>query len=247
MYDSLNDDDEEIRALAASTARRVLVARTKVDVEPETPLVASRRISNLLVEFLREDDQLVVKAIQRLCGSRLTAGTLTPSAAERLQAARQGATALFAVEKQNLFVDNVREAVIWSRVLKRMPKKAITRDHAQALSAWVTEGLESLTIVAGAEKDRPLGWTSKQDVFVLGMQVILAADVLLHWRRVSLRGPVRGSSLRLLLWRLAEAGSQNGLHGMWLKMINQTLQRSILENVGRVGGVLTRVEGKLLA
>jgi hypothetical protein len=247
MYDSLNDDDEEVRSLATSTARRVLVARAGVDVEQEAPLAASRSISNLLVEFLGKDDELVAEAIQRLCGSRLTLGTLTPSAAERLQAARQGGTALFAAEKQNLFVDDVQEAVIWSRVLKRMPKKAITRDHAQALSAWVTEGLETLTIAAGAEKDGPLGWTSKQDVFVLGMQVILAADVLLQWRLVSSKTPVRGSSLRLLLWRLAEAGRQNGLHETWLEMIERILQRSVLRRVGRIGGVLTGVEGKLLA
>lgn len=216
-------------------------------MEQEATLVTSRSISNVLAEFLGEGDKLIVEAIRRLCGSTLIGGVSTPSAAERLQAARHSGTALFAVERQNLFVDDAREAIIWCRMLKQMPKKGITRYLVNALSTWATEGLETLTSEASTQEDGPLGWASKQDVFVFGMQVIMTADVLLQWRRVSSKVPLRGSALRLSLWKLAEAGKTNCLHEMWLEVIHRVLRRSLLDRLCCIGRVLTHVEAKLLS
>lgn len=247
VYDSLTDDDEEIRALATSTANRILTARTGVDAPPAVPLVSSHKISSMLVSLMDKSEMVAVEAVQRLTRSTLREESLTPSAVERLQAAQRIGTALFAVEKQNLFVDEAREAVVWARVLKFAPTKSITRALASALSTWVMESLESLASVAATEEDGPLGWTSKQHMFVFGIQVLLGAGVLLHWRSVGLKMSVSSSSLRLSMWKLAETGRKNGMHDMWLELIDRTLQRSVIRTMCRGGKVLELVERKLAA
>jgi len=211
------------------------------------PLIASRQIANVVLPFMGKGSEIVFAAIQRLCGSKLCGGTLTPSASQRLETARQSGTVLFAVEKQNLYIDDVRESIIWSRTLKQIFTQSIDREAARMLSSWVTDGLESLTNKVDAERVGPLGWTSKRDAFIFGVQVILAADVLLDWRCRSSKVPIRASHLKLSLWRLAEAGRKNGAHHMWLQLIDKILYRSTIHRVRKVGSVLLYVANGVLA
>jgi hypothetical protein len=188
---------------------------------------------------------LAREGLRRLTGSKLLNGCLVPSALQQFsQACREG-TVLFAIEKQNLFVDEVREAVIWSHVLKRLSKRALSVEHAAALSKWVTGGLEKLIEVADAEIDGPLGWTSKSDIFILGIRIILATDVLLRWRTMTRKVCTPGSSLRLLLGRLVAAAERGRAHNMWLEMAEEILGESILGRISTIQGILHRVENSL--
>ena len=245
VYDCLNDDDEDIRSLATLTAQRIMIARSGSDIPPSVPLVASRQIAEMIVPFLDGGSEIAFEAIERLCVSKLRAGVLTPSVNQRLETARQSGKVLFAVEKQNLYIDDVRESIIWSRTLKRICTKSINRESAHALSSWVLGGLESLIATVDAESGGPLGWTSKRDAFALGVQVILATDVLLDWRSRSSRVPARASHLRLALWKLDEAGRKKDVHHMWLQLIEQILYRSVCRRVAKVGSVLAHVANGL--
>jgi hypothetical protein len=188
---------------------------------------------------------LMREGLWRLTGSRILNGCLAPSAVQQFSEARHESTALFAIEKQNLFVDEVREAVIWSRVLKRLSKRALTVEHAAALSKWVTEGLEKLIEVADSEVDGPLGWASRPNMFILGMRIILATDVLLCWRTMTRKVCLPGSSLRLLLGRLVAAAENGRLHNMWLELAEKILVNSILGRIGTIQGILHGVENSI--
>jgi len=241
VYDCLNDDDEDIRALATLTSQRILIARSSSEVSPAVPLAASRQIANVVLPFMDHGSEIAFEAIQRLCGSKLRGGALTPPPSQRLEIASQSGTVLFAVEKQNLYIDDVRESIIWSRTLKQILTQSIDREAALVLSSWVTDGLESLINKVDDERVGPLGWTSKRDTFIFGVQVILAADVLLNWRSRSSKVPIRASHLKLSLWRLAEAGRKNDVHHMWLQLIDKILCRSTVHRVRKVGSVLLHV------
>ena len=239
VYDSLNDDDSEIRELASCTASRILEARSAQSVQSTVPLVASRKLSQHLIVVFPTSVALMEEGLSRLTGSRLLNGCLSPSAIQQFSEARHETTALFAIEKQNLFVDEVREAVIWSRVLKCLSKRALSAEHADALSRWVTGGLGKLIEVADAEVDEPLEWASKPDVFILGMRIILATDVLLCWRTKTRKVHIPGSSLRLLLGRLVAAEKESGhVHNMWVELAGEILVSSILGRIGTIQGIL---------
>jgi hypothetical protein len=243
VYDCLNDDDSEIRELASCIARRILKARsTTQSVQPMVPLVASQKLSQHLISMFPTSVTLAREGIWRLTGSRLLNGCLVPSAIQLFSEVRHESTALFAVEKQNLFVDEVREAVIWSRVLKRLSKQALAAEHMAALSKWVTGGLGKLIEVANAEVDGPLGWTSKPDIFILGMRIILATDVLLRCRTMTRKVCIPGSSLRLSLGRLVAAAERGRLHNMWLELAEEILVGAILGRIGTIQGILHEVQ-----
>jgi len=245
VYDSLNDDDSEIRELASCTAKRILEARSTQNIQPMVPLVASRKLTQHLIFMFPTSVALMREGLWRLTGSKFLNECLAPSANQQFSEARRASTALFAIEKQNLFVDEVREAVIWSHVLKRLSKQALIAEHGAALSKWLTGGLEKLIEVAETEVDGPLGWTSQPNMFILGMRIILATDVLLCWRAMTRKVHIPGSSLKLLLGRLVAAGESGCLHSMWLELAEEILVNSILGRISSIQGILHGVENSI--
>ncbi|KAK5092851.1 hypothetical protein LTR16_007642, partial [Cryomyces antarcticus] len=87
--------------------------------------------------------------------------------------------------------------------------------------------IATLTEAAQAEVDGALGWTSKPEVFALGMRVVYGADVLLDWTARSKKVPVRGSETRRALREFADVGSGAGVHEMWLDQVEKTLALSV--------------------
>lgn len=98
------------------------------------------------------------------------------SAQAQLEVALRVDDALFAVEEQNLFVDEVRETQRWSAVFAQLECRP-EETWFRTLVLWVREGLAALTEAAGRD-DGPLGWTSQPAVFALCTRVILSAGAL---------------------------------------------------------------------
>ena len=73
--------------------------------------------------------------------------------------------------------------------------------------------------------DGPLGWTTKQEVFTLGIRVICAADVVLRW------DDRNGADVRMALRKFADAGSESELNGLWSEKSEQVLDNSVLRLV----------------
>jgi hypothetical protein len=136
-------------------------------------------------------------------------------------------TALFVIEKQNLYVDEVEEARVWSEMLIDLkPLELTQRKTLQRLGdqfvTWTMDGLSVLTDTANKEVDGPLGWTSKPEVFTIGLRVILASRVLLCLKTWGISNEAR-KVCKKGLEELLAVGSKNNLHEFWITEVEDIL------------------------
>lgn len=227
LYDSLIDDDDEVREVAASAAAAV-AGRHMVAPEAADNLVAlmGQKFGDGH-EGQEEFARYVVYRLvgqQRLLLSHFAKGE-TPlpltSAEELLQKAMDFDDSLFAAEEQNLFIDEVRETLRW-------------REHAfsvlvggqkssESLVEWTRDGLEYiLRLVSSGEKgEGPLGWTSDQHVFAICARVVLCAGGIV---RYLCKDETAGDHVRLvqqvgeLLEKFKVVGEMARVHGSLLEM-----------------------------
>lgn len=136
-------------------------------------------------------------------------------------------TALFVKEKQNLYVDEVEEARTWSQMLIDLrPLELTHRKKLQRLGehfvTWTTDGLSVFTEAANQEIDGPLGWTSKPEVFTIGLQVILAARVVLCSKTWGFSDEAK-ELCKKGLEELLAVGSKNDLNEIWITEVEDIL------------------------
>lgn len=229
LYDMLNDDDEELRDMAASTASWVLSYST---VSSHTavalgPLNASSLLAQFVVEHYSGSVQLARRVIRYLTGqepriSGSDAQSSLVSVSHLAMTYCQDSTVLFVEEKQNLFVDEVREANVWSRALLHLDRSAYPETLVRQISTWVSEGLEYMAkfVSQDAGQDGFLGWTSKPESFTLGVRVISLASVLASNTFVIPEYLSIGQDkLRTQLESLSASGKAGLLHEQWLARI----------------------------
>ena len=124
------------------------------------------------------------RAFQRIVASRIAGASSTAaapaaewrSADAQLRAALEVDDSLFAVEEQNLFVDEVREAERWLAALRVLDWDPADECLA-SLDRWVAGGLRRIAQLMDQE-DGPLGWASKPAVFAICARVIHCAVAL---------------------------------------------------------------------
>ncbi|QDS74834.1 hypothetical protein FKW77_002765 [Venturia effusa] len=237
-YDILNDDDDDIRDIGSQIVSSI------TNNEVCVPLVASQQLLHYLATKYRQSEHVCRQALRKMIQSTLQDDKLIPSAKERFKSATVEDTALFVVEKQNLFLDLYREAGLWSKVLTRLSAKVITETEVTALGHWVFEGLTLLSDKARYELDGPLGWTSKREVWVFGMQVLFATEVYLDWRHRTKKGRVKGNVIRDLLAMLYSHGLKTNVHEAWLEKIQRMLVDSMRKRAGSFGAVLSAIEAE---
>ncbi|KAF4553253.1 putative death-receptor fusion protein [Elsinoe fawcettii] len=232
-YDLTNDDDEDIRVVAAEVAGRTLLGPGAVVSPVKVPLAAG---SHLLIR-LRER----YSGHPELCSVTLARLIKTRQVSEILDAHMSEGTALFAEEKQNLYIDLAREARIWSRLAMKLPMTTLDRGSTNGLLKWTTDGIEALITASASYPGGPLGWSYKPDPFALGLQVIYNAGVLLHWQRQERYLKLQSDLFRQQLIRLLQIAREKDLHPMWLGQLEKTLIADLLAGVQRVGQLLSCV------
>lgn len=230
LYDTLNDDDEEIRGLGAAVVSWIL--STTTTCQPLTPLAAAFRFSTFLAQSYANSQHLFARAFLRIAGKgsddngprRVSLGhkseqtaSITPFR-DMLTIARKQDNSLFVEERQNLFMDDLREAEIWSRVLSLLSHDARDEALVAHLFAWVTEGLSDLTEMARIQFDGPLGLTSKPEVFALGMHLILAAGLVQHWATAG-ASQIDDEAVKGSLKDFMNAALKNSLHPTWIDRV----------------------------
>lgn len=225
----LNDDDDEIRNDAASVTSKLLHAQgfnpTKVNA---VPIIAVQQLAKFLTKCFNESSDLCREALRRLVGVNSSSRLFAKPLADILVEESKEDTALFSQEKQNLFKDDVMDVALWSNVLKALPPSTAPKTLVMELSAWVLGGLSALSETARKEIDGPLGWTSKAEVFVLGMRVISAADVLVNWNCGD------ASLIKLALRKFADVGTASEMNALWLEKIEHVLEKSVFQSIGQV-------------
>lgn len=235
LYDILNDDDEELRDIAASVASWVL-SYSSVSLSKavsRSPLNAAA----LLAEFIARsypDSRLLFHKIARyttgqeprISGS-IDRTKLIP-VSHSISELRKESTVLFAEEKQNLFIDEVREVHIWPQKLLHLNENVFDEATVKSLFTWVSGGLEYLINATAddAGKDGLLGWTSKPEIFALGMRVIKVAAILVSRQfpgSKCLGEDCRGV-VEAQLGSLLNNGEKACLHQNWIGSIQRALK-----------------------
>lgn len=179
LYDSLNDDDDEVRDVAAGAAKN-LIGHALV------PLEAADRLLDFLVDHFGSSPFFKSAVADRLvghCGARAAAvrdddDAWEPAELELARAMRFD-DSLFVVEEQNLFVDEVRETRRWVEVFQRLELDATGEDEKlmTKLVDWVQGGLAHLGTLVGT-KDGPLGWASDPAVFAMCTRLVRVSVAL---------------------------------------------------------------------
>ncbi|KAJ0314936.1 hypothetical protein COL5a_012176 [Colletotrichum fioriniae] len=211
LYDALNDDDDEVRDLASLSAKHILS-------QPLAPLDAASSLLSYIAATYRDSPTLHSLLASRLTGQvssdstnntnieTTTAASQWSTAESQLSAALRFDDSLFAIEEQNLFIDEVRESKRWAAVFQDIFSS--TSDSASAsaartaLTTWTSAGLDALLALTSQPSyadDGPLGWTSDPDVYAVCARVLLAATAL---TKVNVGGVNGSEALREKLEKL---------------------------------------------
>ncbi|KAL7822394.1 putative death-receptor fusion protein domain-containing protein [Trichoderma gracile] len=168
LHDALNDDDDEVREAASAAARNILGQNL-------APLEASSSLLHWLANHFTHSTEFKAIVASRLTG-HVAAAWKTPE--EQLSAALRADDSLFAVEEQNLFVDEVREAHRWSAVFESLDWNGEASEQdgkiLSRLDEWLCQGLEQMQQLVRQE-DGPLGWASNPHVFAIGTYILRGA------------------------------------------------------------------------
>jgi len=128
---------------------------------------------------------------------------------------------LFIEEDQNLYIDEVREAQMWIKML--MCGEGEHWEDAQAyVSLWSYLGLCAIERQAAERIDGPFGWTSRPQVFAICARVILAAraeSALLETVEEEDEDEVVSIDLLRVGRLLWEVGSKNDFHPLLLEKL----------------------------
>ena len=227
LYDTLNDDDDDIRDLGALTVSKLL-QRSLV------PLAARVELIKHIKRTYGSSALFSWATVCRMTGNDLQATEtglplLEPVGPQFTKALRDN-DSLFVEEEQNLFIDEVREAGLWSNAFEEIdlhscPDTDIDAVWGQpfaALVTWVNEGLSTMTGLLDRE-DGPLGWTSRAAVFAICMRVLLSAKAIVQCNKgtpTSVEGtdavvPVAGH-IHSALERFMILGREKNIHGSLL-------------------------------
>ncbi|GAB1320463.1 hypothetical protein MFIFM68171_10673 [Madurella fahalii] len=205
LYDSLIDDDDEIREVAASAASGVIGTYT---VAPTT--------ADDLVAWLRDHfgdaEEFRSRAVCRMAGQpyRYSQTFLLPTPAdEQIRRAMDFDNSLFAAEEQNLFIDEVRETTRWRRAYETLQHSGGDAPSFRRLRQWAETGLRYLVELAAQKEDGPLGWTSDQHVFAACARILLCAAAVAETGVPAITG---------LLNEFVALGERARIHGSLLEM-----------------------------
>lgn len=240
LYDMLNDDDDELRALSAPVASWIL---------SYSPLFPAQNVSLSAVPASKSLAEFIAityssqEALFGYCVERLMEQTIlhkhhnniifTPLQTLFNDHCKES-TILFEVEKQNLFIDDVQEIDVWTKVLRRLDRSVHHKDVINKLAQWASEGLEFLKAKMApstdGQQDNVLGWTSKPEIYALGALLFNVASLLVFIsaeQEAEVAGRdnnvISSESLTGSLKTLHERGQSLILHPRWLNRIEAAI------------------------
>ncbi|KAI9641579.1 hypothetical protein NHQ30_010391 [Ciborinia camelliae] len=233
LYDTLNDDDDEIRELGAQIVSSIVG-------KPLIPLAACEEFAEWLRLKYPQDQMFGWNVICRITGSDefifhgAYAGLSSPE--DQLSAAMKQDDALFVEEEQNLFIDEVREAILWSNIISRdfkmLEENGSGKEHWQQynhLAKWILGALRKLNLLM-EKVDGPLGWTSKPSMYASCIRILLGANAIIECQdslSESISQVLHQKEIREALNLFKDLGEKNDLHPSLLSKVSEN-QTSLL-------------------
>lgn len=233
LYDTLNDDDDEVRELGAQIVSSIVG-------KPLIPLAACEEFAEWLRLKYPRDQMFSWNVICRITGSDefifhgAYAGLCSPE--DQLTAAMKQDDALFVEEEQNLFIDEVREAKLWSSVLSKDLKVLQAEKSGEYqwqqyshLAKWILNALRQLNIIM-EKNDGPLGWTSKPSMFATCVRILFGANVLLESKNTlpeNISRILSQNEISEALSVFKDLGEKNDIHPILLSKVSEN-QASLL-------------------
>lgn len=231
LYDTLNDDDEELRDIGADAASMILSEWNKLHGNPAVgkivPLAAADQFIAFLGSCTTSDDDDSMRTLSRevrnrVLGDALNNGFLLP-VSNILSSIDQQKTALFEEEKQNLFIDDIREVKRWSDLLASVTF-ADRRKLVLELYPWVSSGLSVLTeALKPRGTDGLLGWTSKADIYVLGMRILYITQALFKQKNPG-DANYSQAHLRMKVQNFIRSAYEADAHSDWISLAEKVLE-----------------------
>jgi hypothetical protein len=242
LYDSMNDDEEEIRNFAAETTFFHLGHGLAVQARSWEPMFA-RQVALAHIPPFRDLPGLMHTRIKRVCGAKKVYRdassrriVIEPSAKERLAEILVENVDLFMVERQNLHVNEVRESCAWRDSLKGWNIKP---RYLLAVKHWVLEGFQVLSEHIKQNSDGPLGWTSKQETYTFVIQVINGARVILH------RPKIEVQDVRDALMRFYVDGRRGNLHPLLVDELERVIKWCLISSFRIIGKSVVAMSMKI--
>jgi len=217
LYNALNDDDDDIRKVGADAASQILGSH-------QAPPAASAKLLQWLHQKFSRTEAFRTAMMSRIVNINWPTTDKLEPAEQQLAVAMLDDDSLFVEEEQNLYVDEVREAIAWTSLLVAT-EGSLPDEQESKMSSWALEGLYTLTRLAETE-DGPFGWSSKPKVFAICIKIIRAAKALITRYDKDLKmevtddsvqdGGIKGKPLQDAVHCLLEVGRRNSLHPVLL-------------------------------
>lgn len=268
LYDSLVDDDEDIRDQGARVSSMILsvyrseAANNGTATLSLSPPAAKKGLLRYLRDGYRTSTPLCVESVRRLTGMGSSLGSASATTRDNESQTKQGkstlhirpvaelflevqskSTVVFVEEKQNLYIDDVSEAESWAELLSQLDLDAWPSSLAPELESWTVEGLAHIHAILESGVDGALSPTSKPEVFTLFTRVLLAVEVLKMscGTKVSSNEIGREHKWNALLEKMLDLGRSRLFHDLLLRRMEK-----IVEETGQMSesrsGVVAAVE-----
>lgn len=234
LYATLIDDDEEIREEGAIATAQVMSTPSST-CQPLVPVDAADALLSWLRASFGQTNEFRAYVACRLVGDPLITIDIgvqdlqTWSSSEsQFAEALQVDESLFAVEEQNLFIDEVRETERWAAIFRDLPwdfdeiedgsgqmQRVLIMDSALSeLCKWTEGALMTLAKQTTQHDDGPLGWASSPAAFALCHRVLVCGKVMSELLGGGGSGQEDANSLVPLLDRIKKVGGKSRLHGL---------------------------------
>jgi hypothetical protein len=237
LYDMLQDDDDEIRDLAAQTTSTFISTTSSKSISQTVPILATQHLLTHLLTLFPASASLGTHALRRITASSPPTPPFTPAFAQTLTDATKPQTALFAHEKQNLFKDDALDALCWATLLSPGTVSSLPAAMLEHAATWTRDALTTLTAKYAAEVDGALGWASRPGVFTWLIRIVCLSDVVLQSK-------VRGSTeVKLGLARLVAGMRGAEGHEVVVKRAERVLEEDVMRSLGVVKGVAKEAPG----
>lgn len=242
VHDLLNDDDEDVRSLAARTTSTFL-SRDSGDLQPglladgicapAAVIQLEDRLRSVLSEHALQPGVLLCRLFDFNSNVSLESYLGEMPVGRQLKMIENESRALFAIERQNLYIDGVQEIRFRSSLCRVMtkPNLQLPESVKTALASWVVDGLSSVLAILKCLDDATMipNVTHDLDILLLCLRVVNVAGVYVTLLRNKLLAHASDSTVQRIRQQLEDLKTLgNRCH------LNPELTRTIDENLAAV-------------